>query len=200
MRSRPSVTIVRTTASSQSPAPASSVSRTWSSNESSSLVTQAIPPCAQAVFVSEPLRLVTTATEPCLAAFKAKLKPAIPLPTTTKSYSFMVRRESPLPQCRSRHLATNIASAMRKPKPIRLARCQTMHARCVRSQPPAPSFQTNVVNQSSFAAENGQGEQRVRPDKSDRTQTFHVHQINIINSGQRRFGDHFSRKIDNRSC
>src|SRR5438445_5380428 len=96
MRSGPSVTIVRTTASSQRPAPASSVSRTWSSNESSSLVTHAIPPCAQAVFVSGPLRLVITATEPCLAAFKAKLNPAMPLPMTTKSYSFI-----PTEYCRS---------------------------------------------------------------------------------------------------
>src|SRR6267378_4343152 len=89
MRSGPSVTIVRTTASSHRPAPASSVSRTCNSNESSSLVTQAIPPCAQAVFVSEPLRFVITATDPCFAAFNAKLRPAIPLPITTKSYSFI---------------------------------------------------------------------------------------------------------------
>src|SRR5438552_5757110 len=88
MRSGPSVTMVRTTFSSQSPAPASSVSRTCSSNESSSLVTHAIPPCAHAVLVSAPLRFVMTATEPCCAAFSAKLSPAIPLPTTTKSNSF----------------------------------------------------------------------------------------------------------------
>src|SRR5207245_7940780 len=79
------------------PAPASSVSRTCSSNESSSLVTQAIPPCAQAVFVSEPLRFVITATEPCFAAFNAKLRPAIPLPITTKSYSFMTVKQAILP-------------------------------------------------------------------------------------------------------
>src|SRR5436309_2715922 len=48
-----------------------------------------IPPCAQAVFVSAPLRFVTTATDPCFAAFSAKLKPAIPLPMTTKSYCFI---------------------------------------------------------------------------------------------------------------
>src|SRR5205807_9362187 len=71
------------------PAPASSVSRTCSSKESSSLVTQAIPPWAQAVFVSDPLRFVITATEPCFAALSAKLSPAIPLPITTKSYSFI---------------------------------------------------------------------------------------------------------------
>ena len=52
--SGPSVTIVRTTASSQSPRPASSVSRTCSSKESSSLVTQATPPCAHAVFDPRP--------------------------------------------------------------------------------------------------------------------------------------------------
>jgi len=45
-------------------APASSVSPTWSSKESSSLVTHAIPPCAQAVLESTPLRFVITATEP----------------------------------------------------------------------------------------------------------------------------------------
>src|SRR5882724_13621256 len=89
MRCGPSVTMVRTTRSSHRPAPASSVSRTCNSNESSSLVTQAIPPCAQAVFVSEPLRFVITATEPCFAALSAKLSPAMPLPTTTKSYSFI---------------------------------------------------------------------------------------------------------------
>src|SRR5213076_1474514 len=74
-----------------------SVSRTCSSNESSLLVTQAIPPCAQAVLVSEPLRLVITATEPCFAAFNAKLRPAIPLPITTKSYSFMTVKQAILP-------------------------------------------------------------------------------------------------------
>ena len=87
--SGPSITIVRTAASSHRPAPASSVSCTCSSNESSSLVTQAIPPCAQAVFESAPLRFVITATEPCAAAFKAKVSPAMPLPMTTKSYSFI---------------------------------------------------------------------------------------------------------------
>src|SRR6266487_3608935 len=60
------------------------------------LVTQAIPPCAQAVFVSEPLRFVITATDPCFAAFNAKLRPAMPLPITTKSYSFI-----PTGYCRS---------------------------------------------------------------------------------------------------
>src|SRR5205814_1610543 len=84
------LTFGRTTFPSQSPAPASSVSRTCSSNESSSLITQAIPPCANAVFESAPLRFVITATDPCFAAFKAKLSPAMPLPITTKSYCFMM--------------------------------------------------------------------------------------------------------------
>ena len=46
MRAGPSSTMVRTTASLQSPAPASSVSRTCISKESSLLVTAAMPPCA----------------------------------------------------------------------------------------------------------------------------------------------------------
>src|SRR5436853_796248 len=37
-----------------------------------------------------------TATDPCFAAFSAKLSPAIPLPITTKSYSFI-----PTEYCRS---------------------------------------------------------------------------------------------------
>src|SRR3954471_8029078 len=82
------MTIVRTAASSQSPAPASSVSVTWSSKESSSLVTQAMPPWATAVLESTPFRFVITATEPCWAAFRANVNPAIPLPMTTKSYCF----------------------------------------------------------------------------------------------------------------
>ena len=45
-RAGPSLMMVRTTFSLQRPAPASSVSRTWSSNESSLLVTAAIPPWA----------------------------------------------------------------------------------------------------------------------------------------------------------
>src|SRR5436189_411613 len=54
-----------------------------------------MPPCAYAWFVSEPLRFVITATEPCLAAFNAKLRPAMPLPITTKSYSLIaVKRQS----------------------------------------------------------------------------------------------------------
>src|SRR6476660_8904349 len=112
MRSGPSVTIVRTTGSSHKPTPASSVSRTCSSNESSSLVTQAIPPCAQAVFVSEPLRFVMTATEPCFAAFNAKLRPAMPLPITTKSYSFI-----PNGYCRSNEFSRKTPPT-RAPSPV----------------------------------------------------------------------------------
>src|SRR5437899_10432738 len=69
----------------QRPAPAASVSRTCSSNESSSLVTHAIPPCAHAVVVLVPVRFVITTTDPCFAAFNAKLRPAMPLPITAKS-------------------------------------------------------------------------------------------------------------------
>src|ERR1051326_3403954 len=60
-----------------------------SSKESSVLVTQATPPCAHAVLESTPLRFVIIATRPCLAALIAKVRPAIPLPMTTKSYSFI---------------------------------------------------------------------------------------------------------------
>src|SRR5438045_8925388 len=86
MRSGLSLTIVRTTSSSHRPAPASSVSRTCNSNESSSLVTQATPPWAQAVLVSAPFGFVITATDPCRDDLSAKLRAAILLPITTESY------------------------------------------------------------------------------------------------------------------
>src|SRR5581483_6711220 len=44
--------------------------------------------CARFEFVSALLRFVITATEPCRAAFNANVSPAMPLPMTTKSYSF----------------------------------------------------------------------------------------------------------------
>ena len=55
-----------------------------------------------------PLRFVITATEPCFAAFRAKVSPAMPLPITTKSYSFMggrilsISRVSPKKTARAR--------------------------------------------------------------------------------------------------
>src|SRR5436189_4626237 len=175
MRSGPSVTIVRTTAWSHRPAPASSVSRTCSSNESSSLVTQAIPPCAQAVFVSEPLRFVITATEPCIAAFNAKLRPAIPLPITTKSYSFMrtVKQQS----C---PLGLNAQTR----RQIGLSRR-------------IPSSQPDIVDQASFPEEHSNREQRIRPDRCNGLQGFRIDKLHVINSSLRRFTDHFSNKIDN---
>jgi hypothetical protein len=80
VRTTASSHIVRTTASSHNLALASSVSRTCGSSESSSLVTQAIPPCAQAAFVSASLLFVVTGAEPRSAVFNAKLRPAMPLP------------------------------------------------------------------------------------------------------------------------
>ncbi len=85
MRAGPSLTMVRTAASSHSPAPASSVSSTCESTVSSLLQTHATPPCAQAVLESAGARLVTMATRPCAAAFSAKVSPATPLPMTIKS-------------------------------------------------------------------------------------------------------------------
>src|SRR5262249_21268603 len=81
-----------TAAGSQRPAPASSVSRICRSKESSLLVTQATPPCAQAVLESTPLRLVTIATRPFLAVLIANVRPAIPLPMITKS-NCLIREE-----------------------------------------------------------------------------------------------------------
>src|SRR5690606_35474784 len=80
----------RTTSSSHSPAPASRVSATWLSTESPFALrlsgsTDAIPPCAHAVFDSSALPLVRTTTLPCFAARRAKESPAIPAPTTKKS-------------------------------------------------------------------------------------------------------------------
>ena len=89
IRSGPSLRSSRPRPRSHRPAPASSVSRTCSSNESSPLVTHAMPPCAQAVFESAPWRFVMIATRPCFAALKAKVSPAMPLPMTTKSNSFI---------------------------------------------------------------------------------------------------------------
>src|SRR5436305_7022347 len=146
MRSGPSVTIVRTTAWSHRPAPASSVSRTCSSNESSSLVTQAIPPCAHAVFVSAPLRLVMTATEPCFAAFNAKLRPAIPLPITTKSYSFMrVKQAILLVEVACSNPQTGLSASRR-----------------------ILSSQADIIDQTSLAEEHRQEEHGIQPNPLNR--------------------------------
>jgi hypothetical protein len=71
IRSGPSVMIFLTASSWQRLA-ASSVSRMWSSKESSSLITQATPPCAHAVFESDSALFVMSATRPFSAAFSAK--------------------------------------------------------------------------------------------------------------------------------
>ncbi len=89
MRAGPSVTIARTTSSSHSPAPASSVSCTWSSKESS-LARHARDAALRPRGVrSASSRLVTIATEPFPAALSAKVSPAMPLPMTMKSNSLI---------------------------------------------------------------------------------------------------------------
>src|ERR671936_115519 len=87
-------------------------------------MTQAIPPCARAVFESAPLRFVITATVPCLAAFRAKVRPAMPLPITMKSYSFMkseyyrsIVSGRSKPRARGAYLAEHIRSAADFPSP-----------------------------------------------------------------------------------
>ena len=89
-----------------------------------------------AVFVSEPLRLVTTATDPCFAAFNAKLRPAMPLPITTKSYSFI-----PTGYCRSNEFCqkTPPPRAPSSGQPFRPA-AKSLHpqAQHNRSAPTAP--------------------------------------------------------------
>ena len=70
----PRSTTKRTTSSRQSPAPASSVSATWLSKESSGATTAAMPPGAQLVAESAVPFFVTTVTLPCSAASSAKLR------------------------------------------------------------------------------------------------------------------------------
>src|ERR1700722_3219369 len=77
--------MVSTAARLQRPAPARSVSSTCDSNESSTLHTLAIPPCAYAVLASSLAALVSTVTLPIAEALIAKIKPAIPPPITRKS-------------------------------------------------------------------------------------------------------------------
>ena len=94
------------------------------SNESSPLVTQATPPCAQAVFESTPLRFVMIATRPCFAAFSAKVRPAMPLPMTTKSNS-LIREEcyrsnesgQKRPRPRGGCAARSLGAAAGRPRP-----------------------------------------------------------------------------------
>ena len=54
----------------------------WVSRLSSSPRTAAIPPWAQLVELSVASFLVTTSTEPCSAARRAKYRPAMPEPMT----------------------------------------------------------------------------------------------------------------------
>src|SRR5271170_8256547 len=61
------------------------VSSTCDSNESSTLHTLAMPPCAYAVLASELPALVSTVTVPTSDALSAKVRPAMPPPITRKS-------------------------------------------------------------------------------------------------------------------
>ena len=81
----PWLTRMRTRSWRQSPAPATKVSRAWSSTESSGAITEAMPPWARLVDPAQLSFLVRTRTRPCSAAFRAKDSPAMPLPTTMKS-------------------------------------------------------------------------------------------------------------------
>src|ERR1041384_6595329 len=178
MRSGASVTIVRTTASSQRPPPASSVSRTCSSNESSSLVTHAIPPCAQAVFVSAPLRFVMTATDPCRAAFNAKLRPAMPLPITAKSYSFItVKQAISPPGVAYSNTQTGLSASL------------GIH-----------SSQPNIIYQTSLTEEHSQHEHRIRSNSFNRHEIFRINNLNIIDPRQGRFVNQIPHKSDNACC
>ncbi len=83
--------------------PAFKVSWMCFSIESPGAVAAAIPPWAFSVALSESFSLVIKSTEPCLAAFKAKLRPAAPEPMTRKSADcdsdFMIVREIFLDFC-----------------------------------------------------------------------------------------------------
>ena len=82
-----SATSSRTTASSHSPAPAASVSRTWFSRESDGSRTAANPPWAQAVDPEASVPFVTTRALRTGRTAKAAASPAAPEPTMTTSTS-----------------------------------------------------------------------------------------------------------------
>ncbi len=71
------------------PAPAASVSSRCRSIESEGSSTDAMPPCARLVDPAQLSFLVTTSTLPCRAACSANDSPAMPDPTTMKSYTGM---------------------------------------------------------------------------------------------------------------
>jgi hypothetical protein len=89
------------------------------------------------VFVSEPLRFVITATDPCFAAFNAKLRPAIPLPITTKSYSFM---------------AKIVGRFCETPEPELASDTNALQSQI-------PSSQPDIIDQASFPEEHSKREQ-----------------------------------------
>ncbi len=68
----------------------------WDSNVSSPLHTVAMPPWAYCVLDSEAFLFVIMVTDPFLAARRAKLNPAMPLPMTRKwecrSMRFLLRK------------------------------------------------------------------------------------------------------------
>src|SRR5680860_909333 len=85
-RSDPSLTNVRTAASSHSPAPAARVSARCASGVSGSASAAAIPPCAHSVDPLTSTVLVTSSTRPTRRRRRrAAVSPAMPEPTTTTS-------------------------------------------------------------------------------------------------------------------
>ena len=78
----PSRQMCAAAATSQSPAPAASVSARWASTESCPSMAAAIPPWARIVLPSPRTSFVTTTTGPVSAADRASREPAMPLPIT----------------------------------------------------------------------------------------------------------------------
>ena len=81
-RSGPSFTSTSTAFTSQSAAPAASVSRRCSSGLSPAPSAAAMPPCAHIVLESRSVRFVISSTGPCAAHRHAVKSPATPLPMT----------------------------------------------------------------------------------------------------------------------
>ncbi len=91
MRAGPSRTVTSTARRSHSPAPATTVSRAWLSNASSSDQTAAIPPWARLELLSRIDRFVSRVTVPWARACSANHMPATPDPITRKSVDSMGR-------------------------------------------------------------------------------------------------------------
>ena len=113
MRAGPSLTIVRTASSLQSPRAGISVSahagRTSPPRHHAR--NAALGPGGVRVARR---RFVSSATRPCFAAFNAKLNPAMPLPTTAKSKVMIAQTRFRIHRdCRFRKFRTFARSAMR---------------------------------------------------------------------------------------